>query len=60
MFKSWKTSLGGILALLTVVYKGVNDPTTIFQPETLAMVSAGVGLLSARDNNVCSEDAGAK
>lgn len=56
MFKgSWKTTLAGIAAILGVVVKGVNDPTTI-SPEDIALALAGGGLIFARDNNKTSED----
>lgn len=66
MKKSWKTTAGGIVAILAPIFSAIklmtdNDPTT--NPDwnaVMAAVAAGVGLLFARDNNVSSEDAGAK
>ena len=61
MKKSWKTTLGGIIAALGTALLAVPEP------EWLSKLGAGlIGLggaiagLSARDNNVSSEDAGAK
>lgn len=57
--KSWKTSLAGIIAIVTVIVE-------IYFPEyapglaKLAAAAVGAGLLAARDNNVSSEQAGAK
>lgn len=63
---SWKTSAAGIGAILVAVGSALTamfdaDPATI--PDwgaVVAAVIAGIGLLAARDNNVSSEDAGAK
>ncbi len=55
--KSWKTSLAGIVALAAVV-------VTHFWPEHSPLVNklmataVALGLLSARDNNVTSKEAG--
>lgn len=62
--KSWKTSLTGILTIVTaigsavLVYlkSGVLPDFGVLS----AAVMAGVGLLYSRDNNVTSESAGAK
>lgn len=66
MNASWRTTVAGIAAIVTAVASAIaalldNDPTTV--PEwgaVAAAVMAGVGLLNARDNNVSSEQAGAK
>lgn len=64
--KSWKTTVTGVAAILTAVGAALtaifdNDPTTTFDlAVTMAAVMSGVGLIFARDNNVSSEDAGAK
>jgi hypothetical protein len=64
--KSWKTTLTGIAAILTAVGAALtaifdNNPnTTIDVAVTASAVMAGIGLIFARDNNVTSEDAGAK
>lgn len=57
--KSWKTSVAGLVALAGVVI-------VHFWPEHSALVTkliataTALGLLSARDNKVSSEEAGAK
>lgn len=66
MKKSWKTTACGIGAILTALGSILTayfdgDPTTV--PDYAALVAAliaGIGLLAARDNNVSSEDAGAR
>jgi len=64
--KSWKTSLGGVLAGLSLLLGQAStvfdsDPNT--NPSFTEVVAAfgmlGLGL-AARDNNVSSESAGAK
>jgi hypothetical protein len=56
--KSWKTSLGAILAALGMGLK--NHPKTA--PWADVVQTIGIVLIgaSARDNNVSSEEAGAK
>ena len=64
--KSWKTTVAGVLTALLPVLNAVqafldNDPLTV--PDwglAVAAITAGLGLIFARDNNVSSEDAGAK
>ena len=64
--KSWKTTVAGILTALIPALSAVSayldgDPLTT--PDwglAIAGITAGIGLLFARDNNVSSEDAGAK
>jgi hypothetical protein len=64
--KSWKTTVAGVLTALLPVLNAVsafldNDPLTI--PDwglAIAAVTAGLGLIFARDNGVSSEEAGAK
>jgi hypothetical protein len=66
MNKSWRTSVAGLGAIFVSVGAALtamfdNDPLT--NPEwgvVIAAIIAGVGLLSARDNKVSSEQAGAK
>lgn len=66
MKKSWKTTVSGICAILAAVTTAVSatldgDPKTNANwTEVAAVVSVGFGLLFARDNNVSSEQAGAK
>jgi hypothetical protein len=64
--KSWKTTglgLGAILAALgsaLVAYLD-DDPATVPNVEVLVTtITVGLGLIFSRDNNVTSEDAGAK
>lgn len=64
--KSWKTTVAGALTALIPVLNAVQafidgDPATV--PDwglAIAGVTAGLGLIFARDNNVSSESAGAK
>lgn len=64
--KSWRTTITGILTILVAVAAAGKafldgDPSTVPNWETvIAAVIAGVGLISARDNKVSSEDAGIK
>lgn len=59
--KSWKTTLGGILAAIGTGLQGVKDPSWV---ALIGQVLGGIGVLvmgmAARDNSVTSEDAGAK
>jgi hypothetical protein len=64
--KSWKTTTLGILAAAGIIIAQSvalldGDPNTVFDfgEITLALGALGVGWF-ARDNNVNSEDAGAK
>ena len=63
---SWKTTTAGIVAALSILFHQANalldeDPKTLFD---LTQVTAAIGMLwmgiSARDNNVTSEQAKAK
>ncbi len=67
--KSWKTTLGGFLAAVSLLIAAAmplldNDPTTVFSTEgALAAVTAvGIAVHAwfSRDKNVSSEDEGAK
>lgn len=66
MIKSWRTTVAGILQFLSVTITQVlslfdSDPTT--NPEwgiIVASLITLIGLLTARDNGVTSEKAGAK
>lgn len=66
MNKSWKTSATGITGIIIAVLTAAqamldNNPAT--NPDWSAVIVAitmGLGLISARDNNVTSEQAGAK
>lgn len=63
---SWKTTGAGLGAILVAVGSVLaaltdNNPTTV--PDwgaLMAAIMAGAGLLFARDNNVTSEEAGAR
>lgn len=63
--KSWKTTLAGIAAIVAAVGTAVsaqfdNDPATV--PDwtmVIGMITAGVGLMLARDNDKTSEQVGA-
>lgn len=66
---SWKTTIGGVVAILTglgMVGKILNDfmlgEPVNFEQVALAVgtIGTGFGLLFARDNTVTSEEAGAK
>jgi hypothetical protein len=60
--KSWKTTVTGLLSVLAggaAIAPGVPPEWQLFSAK-LAALFGGVGLISARDNNVTSEDAGAK
>jgi predicted membrane-bound spermidine synthase len=61
--KSWKTTSTGILAIagaiVTLWFKRHELNEAVIMAAITAIVS-GVGLISARDNGVSSEDAGAK
>jgi hypothetical protein len=63
---SWKTTTAGIVAALSILFHQANalldeDPKTLFD---VTQVTAAIGMLwmgiSARDNNVTSEQAKAK
>lgn len=64
--KSWKTTVTGVCAILIAVAGAVKllvdgDPAS--NPDytaVLAAVAAGIGLITARDNNKSSEDVGVK
>lgn len=61
--KSWKTTVTGILAIVVALAgaaKAVIAGVAIDYPTVISAITAGVGLISARDNNVTSEAAGAK
>lgn len=63
--KSWKTTLAGVAMILTGLGAAANAIATgSFSGETItaifAAISGGIGLIAARDNNVTSEDVGAK
>lgn len=49
---SWKTTLSGILALAVAGLQIYQDPSTVANPQTLATIIGGVGLIAAKDSNV--------
>lgn len=64
--KSWKTTTVGILTAIGIIaaqlsYLFDTDPQTVFDLQVVfaALGVAGIGFF-ARDNNVTSEEAGAK
>lgn len=68
MKNSWKTSLAGLAALLTALGTiakaaaagGLPAVAGLDWPSLTAAISAGIGLIAARDHDVSSEDAGIK
>lgn len=64
--RSWKTTLTGVAMILAAIAQVTgalldDDPkTTVNIEATLAAIAGGVGLIAARDNDVTSEQAGAK
>ena len=64
--KSWKTTVAGIAAILTAggaALTALTDNNPATSPDYAALIAAciaGLGLIFARDNDVSSEDVGAK
>jgi anti-sigma-K factor RskA len=62
---SWKTTTAGLVTAIAAVANAISlllDNNSATNPDwtaTIAAVSAGLGLLFARDNKVRSEDVGA-
>ena len=48
--KNWKTTLSGVSLIISGIALFFNDQAKI--AEAFAMVMAGVGLVTAKDNNV--------
>lgn len=63
---SWKTTLAGILTIISAIATPVkalldSDPATVADwGLAIPVVMGAIGLIFARDNNVTSEQAGAK
>lgn len=62
---SWKTTTGGIVALLALILNAAaamldDDPETMPDWNSVAVAAVAVGTLFARDSDVTSEEAGAK
>ena len=63
---SWKTTLAGVGAIITALGAALNaltdgnPDTTVNLSTTLTAITAGIGLIMARDNDKSSEDVGAK
>lgn len=63
--KSWKTTAAGIAALLALIGNAAaalldDDPETNPDWNSLGVAFVAVGSMFARDNNVSSEESGAK
>lgn len=48
--KNWRTTLSGVSSIIAGVTLYVNNPEQI--EEAFALVSIGIGLIFAKDNNV--------
>jgi len=65
MKASWKTTVTGITTIVVAVAGAVKCAVTtgiatVPWEATIAAITSGIGLITARDNNVSSEQAGAK
>jgi hypothetical protein len=63
MKTSWRTTLSGIAAILITIGEGINAAISggdLNVGQAIAAIMAGIGLISARDNNKTSEDVGVK
>ncbi len=64
--KSWKTTVAGIAAIIAAIALAIahqfdSDPATVADwSAVITALTAGVGLVLARDNDTTSEQAGAK
>ena len=57
---SWKTTLGGIIALIGPVLPQILPPEFAWIGQAVSSLGVAFGLISARDNNKSSEDVGVK
>jgi len=57
---SWKTTLGGIIALIGPVLPQILPAEWAWVGQAVTSIGVAFGLISARDNGVTSEDVGAK
>lgn len=63
---SWKTTVAGVSAIIASIAGALNlvfDGNTITNPDwtsVIAAITAGVGLIMARDNDKSSEDVNKK
>ena len=66
MKRSWKTTTFGVLTILSALMNAamaVLDGNAATNPDwtvVITAITAGVGLIAARDNNKSSEDVGVK
>ena len=58
--KSWKTTAGGAIAALGAFFSAQSDHTLQIVGQALTAIGTFIVGLMARDNNVTSEQAGAK
>jgi hypothetical protein len=49
--KNWRTTLAGVVTILTVINKFVNAPEAVNEAD-YALVATAIGLLTAKDSNV--------
>lgn len=50
--RNWKTTLAGILALITAITPVISQPEKLMESQTISAILAGIGLLLAKDWNV--------
>lgn len=49
--RNWQTTLAGILSLAFAGLQIYRNPASVTDPSTIAAVTAGVGLIAAKDGN---------
>lgn len=52
ILRNWKTTLAGIGTLVLAGATIANHPTALLDPQTLATIAAGVGLILGKDASV--------